>query len=118
MVINQQRVREFLRDFTAKAKVWDILFRDDRGKNAQALLDLELRPVDRKKILLQLQVEDYCEGPVEDQLNKGSQMWIFGREVKTKDVYIKITLGAPSSSVICISFHVAEYRLEYPFKNQ
>ena len=74
MASNQQRVREFLRDFTAKAKVWDILFRDDRGKNAQTLLDLELRPVDRKKILLQLQVEDYCDGPIEDQLNKGPQM--------------------------------------------
>ena len=114
MASSQQQVRSFLRDFIAKAKVWDILFRDDRGKNAQTLLDLELRPVDRKKILLQLQVEDYCDGPIEDQLNKGPQMWVFGREV----VYIKITIGAPQSSVICISFHVAEHRLEYPFKNQ
>ena len=118
MASSQQQVRSFLRDFIAKAKVWDILFRDDRGKNAQTLLDLELRPVDRKKILMQLQVEDYCDGPLEDQLNKGPQMWIFEKEVKTKDVYIKITMGAPQSSVICISFHVAEHRLEFPFKNQ
>ena len=32
-------------------KIWDVVFRDDRGKNTQALLDLELRPIDRKKIL-------------------------------------------------------------------
>ncbi|WP_204356551.1 hypothetical protein [Arcticibacterium luteifluviistationis] len=26
-------------------KFWDVLFRDDRGKNAQALADLEIRPI-------------------------------------------------------------------------
>ena len=33
-------VQRFLRTFHAKLKVFDILFRDDRGKNQQALFDL------------------------------------------------------------------------------
>lgn len=116
MASSYRQVQDFLRDFHGKARVWDILFRDDRGKNAQALLDLELRPVDRKAILMGLKAEDYCEGPKDDALHKGSQMWAFGRVVKKRDVYIKITMGVPQSSVLCISFHVAEHSLEYPLK--
>lgn len=44
-------------------KFWDVLFRDDRGKNAQALVDLELRPLERKSILEALATKDYSEGP-------------------------------------------------------
>ena len=46
-------------------KFWDVLFRDERGKNAQALIELELRPIDRKKTLETLHVNDYSEGPLE-----------------------------------------------------
>lgn len=52
----------------------------------------------------------------DDALHKGPQMWAFGREVKKREVYIKITMGAPQSSVLCIFFHVREHSLEYPLK--
>ncbi|MCK9400907.1 MAG: hypothetical protein M0Q51_13075 [Bacteroidales bacterium] len=57
-------VRQFLKDFIQKLKIWGILYRDDRGKNQQTLL------------------------------------------------------GLTNSNVICISFHIAEYPLTYPFKSQ
>lgn len=47
----EMEVASFLKDFKEKMKFWDVLYRDDRGKNAQALVDLELRPIDRKAIL-------------------------------------------------------------------
>lgn len=40
-----------------------------------------------------------------------------GKDVKGHEVYIKITLGLPNSSTICISFHIAEHKMNYPFKN-
>jgi hypothetical protein len=43
----EKDVASFLKDFKAKMNIWDILFRDDRGKNTQALVDLELRPAER-----------------------------------------------------------------------
>ncbi len=46
---------------------------------------------------------------MEDTLNKGPAMWIFGKQVKQQEIYIKITMGAPGTSVICISFHIAEH---------
>lgn len=112
----QAVVASFLKDFKEKMKFWDVLFRDDRGKNAQALVDLELRPIERKAILEALETKDYSEGPLEEKLYGGADMWVFGKTVKKKEVYIKITMGAMGSSVICISFHLALHKMNYPLK--
>ena len=109
-------VASFLKDFKEKLRFWDVLFRDDRGKNAQALIELELRPIERKAILEALETKDYSEGPIEEKLYGGADMWVFGKTVKKKEVYIKITMGAMSSSVICISFHLAQHKMNYPLK--
>jgi len=45
-------------------------------------------------------------------------MWVFGKTVKNKEIYIKISLGKENTNAICISFHIAEYDLTYPFKNE
>lgn len=111
-----REVEAFLSEFHVKMKIWSVLYRDDRGKNIQALADLELRPVERTKILENLKPPDYCEGPTKETLYGGSAMWVFGKEVKGHEVYIKITMGAPGTSVICISFHIAAHSLIYPFK--
>jgi len=112
----EAEVASFLKDFKEKMKFWDVLFRDDRGKNAQALVELELRPIDRKTILEALQTKDYSEGPLEEKLYGWADMWVFGKTVKKKEVYIKITLGAMGRSVICISFHLAQHKMNYPLK--
>lgn len=109
-------VASFLKDFKEKIKFWDVLFRDDRGKNAQALVDLELRPKDRKAILEAIETKDYSEGPLDEKLYGGADMWVFGKTVKKKEVYIKITMGAIGNSVICISFHLAQHKMNYPLK--
>ena len=97
--------------------LWGVVFRDDRGKNAQALLNLEITPVFREKILKELQVTDYYEGPKKENLYGGADMWVFGKTIKGQEVYIKITLGFSGAQVICISFHVAEHSMDYPLKN-
>jgi hypothetical protein len=113
---SEKEVGAFLQDFKEKMKLRDVLFRDDRGKNAKTLLELELRPMDRKAILETLEVKNYNEAPNKDQLYSGSDLWIFGKTLKKKEVYIKISMGAAGSSVICISFHLAEHKMSYPFK--
>jgi len=115
-MITESEVEAFLRDFKVKMSIWDVLFRDDRGKNARTLIDLELRPIERKAILETLEIKDYSEGPLAEKLYGGAAMWVFGKTVKKKEVYIKITMGAMSSSVICISFHLAQHKMNYPLK--
>ena len=45
-----------------------------------------------------------------------SKMKVFGKDVKGREIYIKIMLGCAGSQTICISFHIAEHPLSYPFK--
>lgn len=116
-MITKDLVIQFLKEFKDKKKIWGIFFRDDRGKNAQTLADLEIRPIEREKIIDALSVEDYSDGPLKDTLNKAADMWVFGKMVKKKEIYIKVTMGWPGAQVICISFHVAEKNISYPFKH-
>ena len=115
-MISKTEVTSFLKDFSEKMRFWDVLFRDEREKNAQALLDLEFRPIDRNIVLQALEIKDYSEGPVEEKIYGGADMWVFGKTIKKREVYIKITMGPIGSSVICISFHLAQHKMNYPFK--
>lgn len=114
---SEYEVKSFLRDFKYKLNFKNgALYRDDRGKNLETLLLLELASDDRKVELLALEVSDYCEGPVKDILYKGPGIWVFGRTIKGHEIYIKITIGQYGGKVVCISFHLAESTLNYPFK--
>lgn len=108
----EDEVSLFLKRFKDKAKIFGIVFRDDRGKNTQALLDLEITALKRLEIIMNIEVNDF----VEDTLNKVADLWVFGKKVKSQDVYIKISMGIANNSAVCISFHIAEYKLVYQFK--
>jgi hypothetical protein len=114
----KNEIEAFLRDFHSKMEIWGIFVRDDRGKNTQALFSLEITKDYRNKVLKSLIVEDYSEGPNKDALHKGADMWVFGKKVKEREVYIKITMGSFGAHVICISFHIAEYPMVYPYQSK
>ena len=115
-MITREEVENFLKKFHNKFKIYDIIFRDDRGKNTQALAELDITPNYRLKVIETITVEDYSEGPIINTLNKCGDLWVFGKDVKGKEVYIKIALGMENNRTICISFNKAEYKMMYPFK--
>lgn len=117
-MISIEEVKAFLEQFNIKAQVFGIIFRDDRQKNRKTLLELDITQIQRELIVKSLLPQDYVEGPVIDVLNKEGEMWVFGKDVKGREVYIKITLGYENGQTICISFHIAEHPLVYPFKLQ
>ena len=117
-MISIEEVKAFLEQFNIKAQVFGIIFMDDRQKNRKALLELDITQMQRELIVKSLLPQDYVEGPVIDVLNKEGEMWVFGKDVKEREVYIKITLGYENGQTICISFHIAEHPLVYPFKLQ
>lgn len=116
--MKEDKVSQFLKDFVFKLDFWGLYLREDRAnpKNTNTLLALELKYVHVKEILKELKVEDYSQGPLPDTLYHLSEMWVFGKIIKKREVYIKIQLGPPDSRVICISFHFSEYPITYPFK--
>ena len=105
-----------MNQFHTKMNIYGILYRDDRGKNQKTLEELEIVPSYRKVVIESLSVEDYIQGPVVDTLNYLGEMWVFGKDVKGREVYIKIMLGGVNCQTICISFHLAEHPLQYAFK--
>ena len=115
-MVTKEDVERFLSNFYVKVKVFGIRFRDDRDKNHNALLELEISPRFREKVVMSLEWKDYSEGPVTDELNHCGEMWVFGKDVNGTEVYIKITMGDPNSHTICISFHAAEHPMSYPLK--
>jgi hypothetical protein len=116
-VAAELEIQVFLNDFKAKLSIWGVVFSDDRGKNTQALLDLDITRDERISLLKKIVVRDYCEGPLKEKLYGGNDMWVFCKEMKNKEIYIKIALGVNGAKVICISFHVAENKMNYPLKN-
>ena len=117
-MVSKQEVEKYLKELKTKMKIFGILFLDERGKNSQALHDLEISLGKRKEIISTLQAEDYLEGPTEEKMRGILPMWVFGKEIKQNEVYIKISLGVENSNIICISFHISEHPLNYPYKNQ
>jgi hypothetical protein len=115
-MVTTNDIKVFLQDFHIKMDIWGIVVRDDRGKNTQTLLDLEITKDYRNKVLTSLVIEDYSEGPKEETIYGGADMWVFGKIVKVKEIYIKISIGMANSKVICISFHIAEHHMSYPYK--
>lgn len=51
----------FLAQFREKVKIYDIIFRDDRGKNMKTLADLDITPKYRKDVILKLKTIDYSK---------------------------------------------------------
>jgi hypothetical protein len=113
---SKEEVGEFLKEFKEKMKFWGVLFFDDRGKNFETLTQLDIRPKDREQILEELAIEDFAEGPKPEEMYGTKEMWVFGKIVKGQEIYIKITKGIAGSNVLCISFHIAERKMKYPFK--
>jgi len=111
-------IERFLKQFKAKLKVFDVVY-INREKNTQALLELEITPAERRRVLENIELRDYSDGPLEETMHDGlSNMWVFGKLVKGTEVYIKITIGTENRPVICVSFHPAEHPLTYPFKEK
>ena len=115
-VASIEEVEKFLHRMKEKIRFFGIIYRDDRGKNMQTLATLEITPMFRDKVILKLGVEDYSEGPLIDSLNNFGELWVFGKDVKNNEVYIKISLDA-GTNALCISFHIAEYKMQFPYKN-
>lgn len=108
-------VELFLKEFKIKLSIWNILILN-RDKNMETLLALEFNLNDCIQVLENLRIEDFSEGPNKDLIFNAADMWVFGKIIKQKEVYIKITMGPINQSVLCISFHFSDYPMSYPFK--
>ena len=114
-VKSREEVESFLRQFFPKLEVWGIIFLN-RDKNQEALAALGIVPSARETIVREIRSDDYVETFLKS--SQYGEMWVFGKDFKGKELYIKISLGCPNNKTICISLHEAEDRIRYAFKGK
>ncbi len=101
----------------------DLFYIRDREKNLQCLLDLGMDTTERKEILLGLEPEHYVKGPEPDETDSDKEIWVFGKEYKGIEIYIKLrVVQNPRNKnryfAMIWSFHPAENVFNYPLADQ
>ena len=86
-----------------------------RTETIDFLTELRITKKDCKNIIMELSVLDYCAGPEPDK-DKPGDVWMFGKEIGAKQVYIKLKSADVGNRKIakCLSFHTAKYPLSFP----
>jgi len=91
-------------------------------KNDKTIKELGFNYLIVREIILSLSVEDYSDGPCQDRIYKGD-VWMFGVVIDNREIYIKLQLssyndpGEKKPTLFCISFHFAEQKISFPYKN-
>lgn len=122
----REEIETFLKEFKEKSKVFGINYEIDKEENMQTLLDLEISGTERDKFILNLNIEDYYQGPGKNQSSPNDgDVWMFGIGIKKKrgrkkiPIYIKIYITkAKGTANYCISFHIAKFEMNFPYKTE
>jgi len=109
-------VQKFLKEFKAIATRGGI-YVVHRQKNQESLVKLGLTKRNCIDEILGLSLSDYCRGP-EPDTDRPGEIWEFGKVILGKEVYIKLKIADTGKGKIakCISFHLAEFPICFPFK--
>lgn len=105
-------IRRFLIEFKKIVTTGRGLDVVPRRQNIEALAELGLTKRNRRDEIMTLSVSDYCEGPEADR-DKPGNIWIFGKRINEREVYIKLKIAHVGKERIakCLSFHIATFPL-------
>lgn len=112
------QVQLFLREFKEAATGKDGIIYVRRKKNMETLIELRITGSMRDSIVLGLTHRNYVSGPLKDDKGREGHLWIFGVLEDSKEIYIKLKVITRKigKKAYCLSFHIAEYPLNYPMR--
>lgn len=89
-------------------------------RNEETKIELDLTDEEVRDEILELSVCDYCKGPEKDRGGIEGDVWVFGKVVKEREVYIKLKLWGDQRGhgIRIMSFHFPKYPLRYPFRSR
>lgn len=117
---SQEDIKRFLKIFKS---CWNgnVIPRTD-SKNDDTLTILGITPKHRMEEVKRLHYYDYFRGPSPDHNGDPSkEWWEFGLWIKGREIYIKIRIYTKENGKYggkCMSFHIAEEKITYPFKEK
>lgn len=80
------------------------------------LLDLEFDDEDALEAIKTLRLEDYSHTLFDRDNDQPSYLYVFGKEIQGKLVYIKYKIREGKRIIICVSFHYPKESMEFPYK--
>lgn len=92
------------------------LFLIRKTENQSTLIDLEYDLDDVAKILSELNIQNYSETLFDEDNENPPLLFVFGKEISKKEIYIKIKVRMnPERKIVCVSFHWAQHTMLYPY---
>lgn len=79
------------------------------------ILDLEYETSDIVERLKELTVQEYSETLYDKDDDNPPLLFVFGKDVNCKKVYIKLKIKDVKKKVLCLSFHYAEHVMNFPY---
>ena len=106
-----EKVLALIKTLNSKDKLYIL----ERTDNEETLRYLNLTINAVKQEINKLSVENYTGGPEEDDNKKlKGDIWKFGKFIQREEIYIKFRIT--EELVVCISFHIATYKINYIYK--
>lgn len=107
-------VKNFLNSMNVKIDIYGMVFAE-RQRCQETMRMLGINEIVAKSIIKTLDAADFSKY-FDDNTQWGCDLWAFGKDINSEEVYIKIGLGLPNRQSVCVSFHKADFPIQYPFK--
>ena len=88
---------------------------DQKFSTPFTLLDLDYDAEDVVERLRELKVEEYSETKIDKDDVNPPILFVFGKGIKGKLIYVKLKIRAQQKQVVCVSFHYAKDKMEFPY---
>ena len=79
------------------------------------LLDLDYDAEDVVSRLKELKVEEYSETKIDTNDVNPPILFLFGKDINGKLIYVKLKIRDLKKQVVCVSFHYAKDKMEFPY---
>ncbi len=90
--------------------------KDMEHSTQYTLLDLECDVHDVIDVLKELTVSDYSECRIDKDDLDPPRLFIFGKIINRKTVYIKLKIKEKDNKcIVCVSFHYAKEKMSFPY---
>lgn len=89
-----------------------------KKENKDTLLELNYDIDDIIAELLSLDIKNYSETLIDDRDTNPPLLFVFGKTISNKEIYIKIKLreNATPKIIVCVSFHKSLHTMSYPYR--
>lgn len=79
------------------------------------LLDLEYNAEDVVNRLKELKVEEYAETKIDTDDINPPILFVFGKDINDRLIYVKLKIRDQQKQIVCVSFHYAKDKIQYPY---